>query len=96
MRAERARYPFDSRKPQREVCQPELAGPPRVVYVEPVAVGDMLPDMPLFLKPEFYVPAPLETTYEATWQVFPAPLKGLLETPGTGTAEKPSNGENNR
>ncbi len=40
------------------------AGPPRVAYVEPIAVGDVLPDMPLFLKPEFYVPAPLEATYQ--------------------------------
>ena len=56
------------------------AGPPRVAYVEPVAVGDVLPDMPLFLKPEFYVPAPLDATYQATWGVFPAPLKGLLRS----------------
>jgi hypothetical protein len=55
------------------------AGPPRVAYVEPVGVGDVLPDWPLFLKPEYYVPAPLEATYQATWEVFPAPLKGLLE-----------------
>jgi hypothetical protein len=57
------------------------AGPRQVAYVEFVAVGDSLPDMPLFLKPEVYVPAPLETTYQATWQVFPAPLKRLLEAP---------------
>ena len=44
--------------------------------------------MPLFLKPEFYVLAPLETTYQTTWQVFPAPLKGLLEAP----APQPENG----
>jgi hypothetical protein len=55
------------------------AGPPHVAYVEPIAVGDTLPDMPLFLKPEFYVPAPLEATYQTTWDVFPAVLKGLLE-----------------
>jgi hypothetical protein len=64
------------------------AGPPQVAYVEPVAVGDVLPDLPLFLKPEFYVPAPLETTYQTTWQLFPAPLKGLLE----GPASPPRNG----
>jgi hypothetical protein len=57
------------------------AGPVQTAYVEPVAVGSVLPDMPLFLKPEFYVPAPLEATYQTTWQVFPAPLKRLLETP---------------
>ena len=51
--------------------------------MEFVAVGDPLPDMPLFLKPEFYVPAPLEATYRTTWQAFPAALKGLLESPPT-------------
>ncbi len=55
------------------------AGPPGVVYVEPVAVGDALPEMPLFLKPEFYVSAPLDSTYKTTWDAFPAPLKSLLE-----------------
>lgn len=55
------------------------AGPPRVAYVESIAVGDRLPDMPLFLRPEIYVPAPLEATYATTWSVFPAALKGLLE-----------------
>lgn len=54
------------------------AGPPRVIYAEPVAVGDVLPEMPLFLKPGYYVPTPLEKTYQATWEVFPRPLKGLL------------------
>jgi len=28
--------------------------------VEFVGVGDALPEMPLFLRPGFYVPAPLE------------------------------------
>jgi len=37
--------------------------------------------MPLCLKPDFYVPAPLENTYRTTWDdFFPAALKGLLET----------------
>jgi hypothetical protein len=57
------------------------AGPPPVAYVEPIAVGDVLPDMPLFLKPEFYVPAPLEATYQETWSRFPRPMKRLLEPP---------------
>jgi len=59
------------------------AGPPPVAYVETVAVGQALPDMPLFLKPEYYVPAPLEETYRTTWDdFFPSALKGLLETTG--------------
>jgi hypothetical protein len=57
------------------------AEPQPAAYVEPVAVGDPLPDMPIFLKPGYYVPAPLETTYQTAWSVFPAPLKRLLETP---------------
>lgn len=49
------------------------AGPVKVAYVEPVAVGDPLPDMPVFLQPEVYVPVPLGPTYETTWNLFPAP-----------------------
>jgi hypothetical protein len=59
------------------------AGPDYVAYVEFVGVGDELPDMPLFLKPEVYVPTPLEATYQAAWSVFPTPLKGLLDTPNS-------------
>jgi hypothetical protein len=54
------------------------AGPPQVAYVELISVGEALPEMPLFLKPEVYVLAPLEATYETAWKVFPAALKGLL------------------
>ena len=57
------------------------AQPLPIAYVEPVAVGDLLPDMPIFLKPGKYVPAPLETTYQTAWTFFPAPLKRLLEPP---------------
>jgi hypothetical protein len=57
------------------------AGSRRVAYVNFVAVNDPLPDMPLFLKPEVYVPAPLEATYQTTWGLFPAALKGLLDGP---------------
>jgi hypothetical protein len=56
------------------------AGPECVAYVEFVGVGDSLPGMPLFLRPEFYVPAPLEETYQTAWAMFPAVLKGLLES----------------
>jgi hypothetical protein len=63
------------------------AGPDWVAYVDPAAVGDILPDMPLFLRPGFYVPAPLEVTYQTTWKVFPAPLKRLLEDPNAQLPE---------
>ena len=65
------------------------AGPPLVAYVEPIAVGETLPDMPIFLKPEFHVQAPLEETYRITWdEFFPAPMKRLLEAPETNPLEK--------
>jgi hypothetical protein len=51
-----------------------------VAYVEPVAVGDPLPDMPIFLTGDHYVPCPLESTYQTAWNQFPAPLKGPLES----------------
>ena len=60
------------------------AQPLPIAYVEPVAVGDELPDMPIFLKPGTHVPASLEATYQTAWSVFPAPLKRLLETAPSG------------
>lgn len=51
------------------------AGPVKVACVEPVAVGDVLPEMPLFLVPEQYVSAPLEPTYQQTWDDCPAAFK---------------------
>jgi len=53
-------------------------GEEKAVYVEPVAVGDALPDMPLFLSPERYAPCPLDAAYRATWAVFPVALRGPL------------------
>jgi hypothetical protein len=63
------------------------AGPPTVAYVEPIAVADTLPDMPLFLQPEFYVPTPLDATYQTTWSFFPAPVKRLLEPPANHVSQ---------
>ena len=57
------------------------AGFPKTAYVEPVAVGDVLPEMPIFLHEGFYVPAPLESTYQATWDVCPDPIRDLLGPP---------------
>jgi hypothetical protein len=65
------------------------SGPEGAAYVEFVGVGDPLPDMPIFLTPGFYVPAPLEATYQTTWNLFPAPLKRLLEKPPAPPAPQP-------
>ena len=57
------------------------AGPALEGYVENVGVGDVLPDMPVFLTPDRYVPCPLEATYQAAWSVFPKALRAPLEAP---------------
>ena len=49
-------------------------------YVEPTAVGTPLIDMPLFLDPATYVPAPLEETYMRTWEKCPAEMRALVES----------------
>jgi hypothetical protein len=51
-------------------------------YVEPVAVGDVLRDMPLYLQPRGYVSVPLEDTYQKAFDVFPRRWRSVLE--GTG------------
>ncbi len=51
-------------------------------FVEPLTVGDRLPDMPLFLTSELHVPTPLEETYQTAWQGFPAPLRAVVEGVG--------------
>jgi hypothetical protein len=62
------------------------AGGEKVAYIEPVAVGDTLPEMPLFLSEDFLVDVPLEPTYQATWDASPedfreAVLTGVLPDP---------------
>jgi hypothetical protein len=55
--------------------------PVKTVFAESIAVGDRLPNMPLFLEGDLYVWLPLEETYQATWNVLPAQLRNLLEPP---------------
>jgi hypothetical protein len=55
------------------------SSPKRIAYVEPVAVGDRLPDMALFLYDGQWVVVPLEETYQATWNVLPAEIRQLFQ-----------------
>ncbi len=50
-------------------------------YVDPVAVGDPLPNLPIFLDQQSYVPSHLEITYEATWSKCPEPVREIVENP---------------
>jgi hypothetical protein len=55
------------------------AGPQVEVFVEYLAVGAALPDMPLFLRPDRYVNAPLESTYQTAYRGMPAFWRDVLE-----------------
>jgi hypothetical protein len=59
-------------------CVAYLGGPGAEAFVEPVAVGDSLPEMPLFLTEEVYVGVPLEATYQAAWDGLPAYWREVL------------------
>ena len=48
-------------------------------YVEPVAVGDELTDMPLFLEPGGHVLLPLERTYRNAFAAVPRRWRAILE-----------------
>jgi hypothetical protein len=52
----------------------------RAAYIEPIALGDTLPDMPLFLVDHLRVPVPLDSTYQATWDAAPQKLRLAVET----------------
>jgi len=48
-------------------------------YIEPVAVGDPLPNMPLFLEPNGHVPVPLEATYQTAFAALPRRWRTVLD-----------------
>jgi hypothetical protein len=56
-------------------------GPVTRAYIEPVAVGDPLPDMPLYLEPDSYVAVPLEETYQTAFAMMPKRWRDVLEEP---------------
>lgn len=57
------------------------AGSGPTVYADAVAVGDPLPDAPLFLAPGRYVNAPLDAAYLAAWAVTPPSLRARVAPP---------------
>jgi hypothetical protein len=49
-------------------------------FVEPMAVGDTLPAMPLFLASGVHIKVPLESTYKATWEASPEEMRVAVES----------------
>lgn len=64
-----------------------VAGVPMRAFVEPVAVGDPLPDMPLFLDPASYVLAPLEGSYQSTWRACPEEFRERITGPPSSASD---------
>lgn len=50
-------------------------GDPLTAFIDPVAIGGKLPDMPVFIDSGTYVPVPLAETYAASWNVCPAEFR---------------------
>lgn len=59
-------------------CVSYMAGPIPEVFLDPVATGSPLPEMPLFLTSEIYVPVPLEETYQAAWEAVPEYWRNVI------------------
>jgi hypothetical protein len=49
-------------------------------FIEPRAVGEQLPDMPLFLSRGLHIKAPLEATYMSAFAGLPAHLRRQIQT----------------
>lgn len=56
-----------------------LAEPMPIAYVEPLGVGDILVDMPLFLDSDWYVNTPLEETYMTAYRGVPSYWRNVIE-----------------
>lgn len=56
-----------------------LADRPPEAYVQPVAVGEELIDMPVFLDVDHYVNVPLQPTYDRAWKGVPKIWRDVVE-----------------
>lgn len=55
-------------------------GTEQAAYVQTLAVGDALPQMPLFVAEGVHVKTPLEATYRSAWYGCPEELRSAVET----------------
>ncbi|HEV3257295.1 MAG TPA: DUF4058 family protein [Gemmataceae bacterium] len=71
--------PYDSPAGEPFTLASYAAGSAPEVYLEHLAVGNALPEMPLLLSWDRYIHVPLETTYQAAFRGRPAFWRGVLE-----------------
>ena len=75
-------YEFSLRRDKPFTVASYLCGDTKKAFVESVGVGDKLPDMPLFLEADRYVPVPLEATYQIAFDDLPRRWRDVL-APGS-------------
>ncbi|MFO0938952.1 MAG: DUF4058 family protein [Gemmataceae bacterium] len=56
------------------------ASEPRRCYVEPLATGEVIPSMPLYIHADRYITLPLEETYQSAFRFVPAKYQSTLFT----------------
>jgi hypothetical protein len=78
-RLEQSDEPYDLPKDRPLTLARYAAGPRIDVAIEHLAVGSLLCDMPLYLRPDRYVEVPLEATYQAAYAGMPAFWRHVLE-----------------
>ena len=85
-RLENSEEPYDLPASEPLTLVSYAAGTRVEVYLEHLAPGNILPEMPLFLKPDRYVKVPLEATYQEAYSGVPAFWRNVIEArlPVTG------------
>lgn len=78
-RLEQTDEPYDLLSNEPLTLAAYATGPKIELYVEHLAVGAPLPEMPLFLRPDRYFNVPLEATYRAAYEGMPAFWRDVLE-----------------
>lgn len=78
-RLERSDTVYDLPRDEPLTLASYVAAAPIAVYLEHLAVGAALPDMPLFLDPDRYIDVPLEPTYLAAYAGMPAYWRNVIE-----------------
>ena len=48
-------------------------------YIQPIAVGDVMPEMPLFLRPGAHIPLPIQSTYDRAFAAIPKRWRKVIE-----------------
>jgi hypothetical protein len=78
-RLEQSDEPYDLPANEPLTLAAYTAGPQVEVYLEHLAIGAALPEMPLFLRPDRYLYVPLEETYQAAYRGMPSFWRDVLE-----------------